>query len=48
MKIILQTEARNLSNREIANNYHDLINLFDKFSSIKNKLTKSKPKPVNS
>ena len=48
MKIILQTEARNLSNREIANNHHDLINLLEKFSSIKNKLIKFKPKPVNS
>lgn len=48
MKIILQTEARNLSNREIANNYHDLINLLEKFSSIKNRLIKSRSKPVNS
>ena len=48
MKIILQTEARNLSNREIADNYHGLIDLFYKFSTIKNRLIKSKSKPVNS
>ena len=48
MKIILHTEARNLSNREIANNYQDLINLFSRIGSIKNKFTKTQPKPVNS
>lgn len=35
MKIILQPEARDLSNQEIAENYHRLINLLSKISVIK-------------
>lgn len=47
MKIILQTEARNLSNREIAENYHDLLDLLSKLGSIKNKFAKTLAKPAN-
>lgn len=35
MKIILQPEVRNISNREIAENYQCLINLLSKISNIK-------------
>lgn len=35
MKILLQPEARNLNNRELAENYQHLISLLGKLSSIK-------------
>ena len=47
MKIILQTEAQNLSEREIAINYHNLINLFTKIGSVKNQFVKTKAKLAN-
>ena len=47
MKIILQTEARNLSNREIAKNYHELISFFDKISLITNQFKKTIAKSAN-
>jgi hypothetical protein len=35
MKILLQPEVRSLDNREIAENYQNLINLLSKISTIK-------------
>ena len=40
MQILLQPEARNLSNQEIAKNYRYLINLLSKISSIKHNFGK--------
>lgn len=40
MKILLQPEALNLSNREIAENYRHLIYLLSKLSSIKSNFGK--------
>ena len=40
MKILLQPEARNLSNSEIAENYQHLIYLFSKLRGIKHSFDK--------
>lgn len=42
MKILLQTEATKISNRELKNNQQYLIDLIDRFSSFPSNLSKQK------